>query len=445
MPSIKTTEDDFVNLSDILLKSKDSEILSYLRSFGRAPKNFPYQIFIPLLKHRNSDIRFLAVKHLGKFSDQQIITYLTDLFKLESNSLIKREIISSIGRKRSVNNIMLLLEHCDDDDPKIVLQAIRGLLYFRTNESVNKKLNQLKNHPNEIISTFLQDELQSQTKNKKFQSNLKDKFENSVIKGDVREVLRKTPTGIVDLTFTSPPYYNARDYSIYKSYEEYIVFLEEVFKEVHRVTAEGRFFILNTSPVILPRVSRKYSSTRYAIPFDIHNRIVKLGFDFIDDIIWAKPPPSAKNRNGGFFQHRKPLGYKPNVVIEYVMVYRKRTNKLIDWNMKQYHKEIIEKSKVKGDYEMTNLWQLGASTDKTHPAPFPKKLVERVIRYYSYEGDLILDPFAGSGTVGTIGSMLNRKYLLIDNNESYVQTMIERLHTSNFTPKCLTLDELSKF
>ena len=63
-----------------------------------------------------------------------------------------------------------------------------------------------------------------------------------------------------------------------------------------------------------------------------------------------KPGPIAKNRNGGFFQHRKPLGYKANSVSEYVIVYRKKTDKLIDWNMKQYPDEVVNQSKDKGDY-----------------------------------------------------------------------------------------------
>ena len=74
---------------------------------------------------------------------------------------------------------------------------------------------------------------------------------------------------------------------------------------------------------------------------------IRMNWNFIDDIIWANPGPSAKNRNGGFFLHREPLGYKPNLVIEYVMVYRKHTDKLIDWNMKQIPEDIMKKSKIK--------------------------------------------------------------------------------------------------
>lgn len=104
-----------------------------------------------------------------------------------------------------------------------------------------------------------------------------DFLKNTVVNGDVLEVLKYVPNESVHLTFTSPPYYNARDYSIYPSYQAYLEFLEEVFKETHRITKEGRFLIVNTSPIIIPRVSRSHSSKRYPIPFDLHPYLVKNG------------------------------------------------------------------------------------------------------------------------------------------------------------------------
>ncbi|MGI8495595.1 MAG: hypothetical protein ACR2L1_09835 [Pyrinomonadaceae bacterium] len=68
----------------------------------------------------------------------------------------------------------------------------------------------------------------------------------------------------------------------------------------------------------------------------MHHYLVEMGWEFIDDIIWLKPEYSVKNRVGGFHQHRKPLSYKPNSVTEYLMVYRKETTRLLDWNMRSY-------------------------------------------------------------------------------------------------------------
>lgn len=242
---------------------------------------------------------------------------------------------------------------------------------------------------------------------------------NIIINADVSDALKYIKNDTIDLTFTSPPYYNARDYSTYPDYSTYINFLYNVFKEVHRITKEGRFLVLNTSPVITPRLNRKYSSKRHPITFDIHYHLVNIGWEFIDDIIWVKPEASVKARNRSFRKHRKPLAYKPNVVTEYVMVYRKYTNKLIDWNIKQYNNEIIEQSLIPDGYETTNVWNIPPRKTKKHPAVFPFELCEKIIRYYSYVGDVILDPFAGSGTVGVVAKKLNRNFILVEKINSF--------------------------
>lgn len=194
-----------------------------------------------------------------------------------------------------------------------------------------------------------------------------------------------------------------------------------VFQQIHRITKEGRFFILNTSPIIIPRISRQHSSKRYPIPFDIHSYLVQMGWEFIDDIIWVKPEASVKNRNAGFLQHRKPLGYKPNPLTEYIMVYRKKTDKLLDWNIRRYNWETVKQSKVLGDYETSNVWKIDPTFDKVHSAVFPIELCNRVIKFYSYKGDLIFDPFAGSGTLGRAATNLGRYFFLTEKEEKYVE------------------------
>ena len=178
--------------------------------------------------------------------------------------------------------------------------------------------------------------------------------------------------------------------------------------------------VVNTSPIIQAREKRSKSSKRYPITFDLNSILIKDGWDFIEDIIWLKPESSVKNRNGGFFQHKKPLAYKPNIRNEYVMVYRKSTEKLIDWNIQQYDKDIVEKSKIK-EYESSNIWEIRPVSDKNHPAVFPKELCRRVISYYSMIGDLVCDPFAGIGTVGVVCKELNREFIGIEQNKEYFE------------------------
>ena len=256
-------------------------------------------------------------------------------------------------------------------------------------------------------------------------------MKNTVVQGDVLEILKHVPDESIHLTFTSPPYYNARDYSIYQSYDEYLRFLENTFKEVHRVTKEGRFFVLNTSPIIIPRISRAHASKRYPIPYDIHPLLVKMGWEYIDDIVWLKSEASVKNRNAGFLQHRKPLAYKPNAVTEMLMVYRKKTDKLIDWNIQQYNWDIVKKSKVLDKYETSNVWRIDPTFDKIHSAVFPLELCNRVIKFYSFIGDLILDPFAGSGTLGRAALNLNRHCFLTEKESKYINRIKEELDKSS--------------
>ena len=130
-----------------------------------------------------------------------------------------------------------------------------------------------------------------------------------------------------------------------------------------------------------------------------------------------------KNRIGGFLQHRKPLAYKPNATTEYLMVYRKETTKLLDWNMKQYDRETIANSKVADDFETSNVWKIDPTFDKIHSAVFPIELCKRVVQYYSYEKDLIFDPFAGSGTLGRTAKALKRHFFLTEQNEIYFDYM----------------------
>ncbi|TLD41045.1 MAG: putative TYPE II DNA MODIFICATION ENZYME (METHYLTRANSFERASE) [Candidatus Jettenia ecosi] len=429
---------------------ENNTILYFLENLGYLPKDFDGSWLLNFLNNKNNQIRFWAVKNLGKLSDESYLSTLSEIAKKDSDTSVRREAVSSLGRMRNPKSKEYLFDLLNDEDPKVVCQAIRGLLVFRDDKNVQNVLKPLINHPNEMVKSVIYKEYFSETKteNEQPHPDSYDYLKNIVVNGDVREILKNVPDESIHLTFTSPPYYNARDYSIYPSYKDYLLFLNEVFKEVHRITKEGRFFILNTSPIIIPRVSRAHSSKRYSIPFDIHPYLIDMGWEFIDDIIWLKPEASVKNRNAGFLQHRKPLGYKPNAVTEYLMVYRKKTEKLLDWNIRQYDWSTVKESKVEDGYETTNVWKIDPTFDKVHSAVFPVELCKRVIKYYSFKGDLIFDPFAGSGTVGETAKNLNRYFFLTEKDEKYFNYMEQKIHhKSLFKEKetsFLTLEQFIK-
>ncbi len=109
---------------------------------------------------------------------------------------------------------------------------------------------------------------------------------NTIGLGDCVDLLDEMPSESVNLIFTSPPYFNARpEYSDYEQYEQYLFKMRQVIKRAGRVLNEGRFFVMNTAPVLLRRASRSEASKRIAVPFDLHRIFTEEGFDFIDDII----------------------------------------------------------------------------------------------------------------------------------------------------------------
>ena len=248
---------------------------------------------------------------------------------------------------------------------------------------------------------------------------------NTVILGDSEQALLDMPSQSVDLIFTSPPYYNARpEYEDYLSYESYLMKMRRIIHNCHRVLSEGRFFAMNVSPVLIRRASRSEASQRIAVPFDLHRIFAEEGFDFIDDIHWVKPSGAgwATGRGRRFAADRQPLQYKAVPVTEYILVYRKHTEKLIDWNIRNHpDQQAVKDSKITGEYETTNLWRIHPAFHSEHPAVFPLELAKRVVRYYSFKNDVVLDPFAGTGTTGRAAALQNRRFVLIENEPKYIE------------------------
>ncbi len=250
---------------------------------------------------------------------------------------------------------------------------------------------------------------------------------NTILCGDSNETLKLLPPGSVDLVFTSPPYFNARpDYSDFASYEAYLESIRSVIRSCHRLLHEGRFFVMNVAPILLRRAKRSESSRRIAVPFDMHRLFTEEGFDFIDDIVWEKPEGAgwATGRGRRFAADRNPLQYKAVPVTEYVLVYRKQTARLIDWHIRTHpDQDLVRRSRVEDGYERTNVWKIKPASHPLHPAVFPVELAERVIRYYSFLDDVVLDPFAGVGTVGEAAARLGRRFVLSELDSAYVEAI----------------------
>lgn len=234
-------------------------------------------------------------------------------------------------------------------------------------------------------------------------------------------------TSKVHLTVTSPPYFNVKEYVSYDSYSHYLQTLRVIFTQVFEATYAGRMCCVNLSNILIPRPSRNKESQRIPLAFHFVSLMEAIGWKFIEDIVWVKPEGAVKNRNGGFFQHRQPMAYKPNTVNEYILVFQKPSDKLIDAIVRSYDAYTAEVSKVSETYDRTNIWTINPETRIKHPAPYPTELVDKLIRYYSYVGDTVLDPFMGSGTTAVVAKQLNRHFVGFEIHKEYIDLANRRL------------------
>jgi DNA modification methylase len=236
----------------------------------------------------------------------------------------------------------------------------------------------------------------------------------NLIHGDCINVMKDFDNNSIDLIVTSPPYYNAREYSQYDTLDHYFETMKKCFELSYKMLKPGRFCCVNVSCVIVSRKNRQSQSKRIPIPFLFVSMMMEIGYEFLEDIQWIKPSGAAKNRNGGFFQHRKPLAYKPNICNEYILVFQKPSSHLLDKHLKN-------NSLVLEDYEKTNIWKINPVTSSKHTAPFPLEIPKRLIKFYSYENEIVLDMFSGSGTTGIACLETNRKYIGIEQDQTYYQ------------------------
>ncbi|MEI0528861.1 site-specific DNA-methyltransferase [Brachyspira intermedia] len=374
-------------------------------------------------KYTLSDIKELGLKKSDENLDLLISMFNSNNFNIE----LKREIVSSIGRQKNDEKILNFIKNnvYSCNIMELVYQMYRTCLYKQKNNYDFYKLgDDIYNYfDNEVLIKMKK---YYEYKSKSLSSNtnrIKKITKPTLLCGDNINTIKKIPDAEVQLIFTSPPYYNAREYSNYKSYKEYLNKMFLTLNECNRVLEDGRFIIINISPVITKRVGREFESIRYPIHFDFHNLLLKSNFYFVDEIQWIKPEVTVKNRNGGYQQTRMPLSYKPNCINESIMVYRKNSNFLLDKNIKKYSKSLANDKNIPID--TSNCWYISPKSSRTHPAVFPEELCRKILTYYSFKYDTVLDPFAGIGTFGKVALEMERLPILCEINKKYYDIILD--------------------
>jgi DNA modification methylase len=235
-----------------------------------------------------------------------------------------------------------------------------------------------------------------------------------VVRGDAREVLDRLPAASVHLAITSPPYnvkIPYRGYSDDLAPAEYLDWLRGVWTSLYRVLVPGGRFVLNVAPTSIKDFR--------PIHHDLSHDLRRLGYIMRTEIIWYKQTMGRRTAWGSW---RSPSN--PHVVPswEYVLVFSKD-----QWNLPGDRSQIDIGAR---EFEQCSdgFWPIPPERKrKGHPAPFPEALIERLIKFYSYRGNVVLDMFGGTGTVATVARRLGRHYLNIDSSEEYCRIAVERV------------------
>lgn len=293
----------------------------------------------------------------------------------------------------------------------------------------------------------------------------RDKNNKKIIWGDCYDALKGMKTESIDCMVTSPPYYNAREYSQWDSLKEYLKDMEKIIKQCYRVLDNHRVFVFNVGDIF--DNDNLYTTSVWGkrrIPLGAYfiQLFEKVGFTFVDDIIWDKGEvQSERHKNGDrpypfyqypmncyehlliFHKHRLDMTRYPCPICGTLNVNgnsytekglkswecknkdcfeRSKSNRGKRFSAKTYNTQSIDKnngSEIDKDFiyswrrdikKINPVIKINSKGDNIvgHTAPFPKEIPEFAVKMFSYKGEKILDPFSGLGTSLKVASDLGR-------------------------------------
>lgn len=243
----------------------------------------------------------------------------------------------------------------------------------------------------------------------------------------------------IDLIVTSPPYYNAKEYSHWSAMKDYLEDMNKVFTECFKKLKPGRRLCLNISDI----PTKSESGVKW-LPLGAYliNECEKIGYELVDRIIWFKTPIMG-------FQYGS-LPFPPSPLIcdsmEYVYIFRKpgksdykylnlvnkNASKLAREEYAEYTKQIWSIRRVRLKDNLNG-----------HIAPFPLELPHRCIKMYSFVGDTVLDPFGGSGTTAVAAMKLKRNSIMSEINKEYCSLIKNNLLESKDIFSSDTIQEIT--
>lgn len=251
---------------------------------------------------------------------------------------------------------------------------------------------------------------------KKENCKISKELENKIICGDSEEILKQLPENCVDLVFTSPPYNFGLEYHKQDDdhiWEHYFDKLFKVFDECIRVLKYGGRIIVNVQPLFSDYIPSHHMISN----FFVNRKLIWKG-----EILWEKNNYNCKYTAWGSW--KSPSNPYLKYTWEFLEIFCKGNLKKegnrenADISADEFKKWVVGKWPIAPE---RNMKQYG------HPAMFPEGLVDRVLKLFSFKGDIILDPFNGVGTTTVVAKKTGRKYLGIDVSKEYCQKAKQRI------------------
>lgn len=262
--------------------------------------------------------------------------------------------------------------------------------------------------------------------------------------------MTEIPDNFVHLIVTSPPYFNIKDYSLdgyqkakksekisgqigdIPEYKKYINELLKIWKECERVLKPNGKLVINTPLMPIPKrkLNTHYTRDVFDINSDIENSILTNTNIFLYDVyIWNRKNPIKKLMFGSY---PYPRNFYAQNTIEFITVYVKdgssenNVSKDIKESSKLTEKEWVEFTKQIWNIPIPNKHDLAFGE---HAAIMPEEIVRRCVRMFTYIGDVVLDPFAGSGTTLKVAKELGRRYIGYEISKSYKEIIDKKIQS----------------
>ncbi len=243
-------------------------------------------------------------------------------------------------------------------------------------------------------------------------------FVNTIIVGDAEEVLKGLPADSVDMVITSPPYNFGHAYAHdpaedTREWNEYFDKLHRIWEECYRILKPGGRIAINVQPLF-----SDYVPTHHIIS----NQLLRIGFLWKAEILWEKSNYNAKYTAWGSWQ--SPSMPYIKYTWEFIEVFDKLTHRKVG---SREGIDITADEFKEWVYGRWNIAPEGRMREFGHPAMFPEEIPYRLMRLFTYRGDIVVDPFNGAGTTTVVAYRLRRRFIGIDISPDYCRTAYERV------------------